>query len=321
MSEGRSAPDVLFVAGLGRSGSTLLGRMLGSLPGGVDVGELGHLWHGGPLQDRGCSCGEPFSTCGFWQAVGDKAFGGWDPEEARAVLALQRSVDRLRFVPLMLLPWLSPSYTRRSRRYVQMLVRFYEAVAAVGGGAVPVDTSKNISTAVLLARSDQVRTHLIHLVRDPRGVAYSWTKVRGRRPATAATDPVPLMDTYRPATIGVRYLVYNLALQAIGPSATSHRLVVYEDVVTDPVGMLSAIVAPIGGTVPADLVAPDGIDLAQTHSLGGNPMRFRTGRTPLRIDEEWRDRLPRRDRAVVTALTWPLLLAHGLLRRARARDT
>ena len=46
MSE--NAVPVLFVGGLGRSGSTLLARMLGTIPGMVSVGELVHLWKRGP---------------------------------------------------------------------------------------------------------------------------------------------------------------------------------------------------------------------------------------------------------------------------------
>jgi hypothetical protein len=37
----------------------------------------------------------------------------------------------------------------------------------------------------------------------------------------------------------------------------------------------------------------------------------------LRTDETWRERMPRRDRIVVTAIGLPLLLRYRWLRRAR----
>ena len=74
-----TAVPVAFVGGHGRSGSTLLSRVLGAVPGFVTVGELCYLWDQGVLMDRMCGCGKSFSECEFWTAVGKEAFGGWDP--------------------------------------------------------------------------------------------------------------------------------------------------------------------------------------------------------------------------------------------------
>ncbi len=54
-----------------------------------------------------------------------------------------------------------------------------------------------------------------------------------------------------------------------------------------------------------------------THAVAGNPMRFRQGDIELRLDDEWRSRMPRRDRAVTAAITWPLRLAYGYGGRGR----
>ena len=40
-------PKILFIAGIGRSGSTLLSRMLAQIDGFQAVGELHHLWQTG----------------------------------------------------------------------------------------------------------------------------------------------------------------------------------------------------------------------------------------------------------------------------------
>jgi hypothetical protein len=53
------------------------------------------------------------------------------------------------------------------------------------------------------------------------------------------------------------------------------------------------------------------VTLAPTHSVKGNPDRFRTGPIEIRLDDEWRRAMRPRDRRVVTALTWPLLLRYG----------
>jgi hypothetical protein len=65
---------VLYIAGVGRSGSTLLERVLGAMPGAVNGGELNAIFSRVAAQNQRCGCGEPFSECPFWTAVGERAF-------------------------------------------------------------------------------------------------------------------------------------------------------------------------------------------------------------------------------------------------------
>ena len=58
--------------------------------------------------------------------------------------------------------------------------------------------------------------------------------------------------------------------------------------------------------------------LSASHTVAGNPMRFRTGPTKLRRDDAWRQSLPRGRRVLVSALTGPLLARYGYLRRTAA---
>ncbi len=92
---------VLYLGGLGRSGSTLIERLIGQLPGVCPVGELVHLWERGITAGERCGCGEPFRECPFWQQVGKAAFGGWDEVEVSRVAALRARVDRNRFIPAL----------------------------------------------------------------------------------------------------------------------------------------------------------------------------------------------------------------------------
>jgi len=69
------SPPVVYVAGSGRSGSTILERVLGQMPGFVNVGELIDLYRRPPEGER-CGCGLAFTACPFWLGVGKRAFGG-----------------------------------------------------------------------------------------------------------------------------------------------------------------------------------------------------------------------------------------------------
>lgn len=63
---------VVFVAGVSRSGSTLLDFILGNRPDGLALGEI-YAWYR-PFRDHHlepqCTCGEPWSACDVWRRVG-----------------------------------------------------------------------------------------------------------------------------------------------------------------------------------------------------------------------------------------------------------
>src|SRR5215831_5618830 len=60
---------VLFLAGKGRSGGTLLAGLLGQLPGFFSVGELNRLWDWGLDRNYQCGCGTPVRDCETWAAI------------------------------------------------------------------------------------------------------------------------------------------------------------------------------------------------------------------------------------------------------------
>jgi Sulfotransferase family len=305
---------VLFIGGLGRSGSTLLDRMLGRLDDVWSVGELVHLWQRGLGDNNRCGCGERFRDCDFWRQVGEVAFGGWDRLDVEEVLALKASVDRNRYVPLMVLPALSPTYRARLERYLGLLERLYEAVRDVSGRPLVVDASKHASHAFLVRRLRGVDLRLVHLVRDSRGVAFSWTK-RMRRAEVVSGGA--LMATEGPLRLSARYLGYNLLFHLLKLTGVRGILLRYESLVRDPAAELARVLALASRPTAAGelgFVGDGWVELGPSHALAGNPMRFRSGRVPLRVDEEWRGQLRRRHRLLTSVSTWPLLLAYGYLR-------
>jgi hypothetical protein len=308
---------VLFIGGLGRSGSTLLDRALGRLDGVWSVGELVHVWQRGLEENNLCGCGRRFRDCAFWRLVGEVAFGGWDTLDVGEVLALKRAVDRNRYVPLMVLPALWPPYRARLRRYLELLERLYAAVRQVADAPLIVDASKHASQAFLLRRLEGVELRLVHLVRDSRGVAFSWTKLMRRREVVGGDA---LMATDTPLRMSARYLAYNCLFHLLDRLGVATLLLRYESLVHQPAQQLRRVLAHAGRPA-ADgelgFVGDGWIELDTSHALAGNPMRFERGRVRLRLDEEWRGKLPRRQRLLTVGSTWPLLLRYGYLRGHR----
>jgi hypothetical protein len=308
---------VAYIGGAGRSGSTLLGRILGQIEGFCSVGELVHLWERGVVDNQLCGCGVPFHDCPFWTRVGTEAFGGWEAVDGPQFLALSRRVNRHRFIPFMVAPTLSGSFQRAATAYRAIQERLYRAVRSVSGCRVVVDSSKEVPHALLLSGVEGMRISVVHLVRDSRGVAYSWQK-RVLRPEVAGVTT--FMPRHPPVRSAAEWTIDNLLFELLGVRGVRRHLLRYEALVADPRRWLTGVLRFLGWSGADDkleFVRADHVVLRPTHSVSGNPMRFREGHVPLRLDEAWRTRMARADRMVVTAMTWPMLARYGYVGSAR----
>lgn len=313
----RAPMRVAFIGGHGRSGSTLLARLLGSVDGVFSAGEVCYIWEQGVLRDRICSCGQPFSRCEFWQGVGEVAFGGWTEKVAREGLALRKQVDRNRYVPRLATPALYPAYRSRLEQYAEMYARVHHGIRETSGAKVVVDISKNPSTGYLLRQMPDVDLRTIHLVRDAHGVAYSWAKVVSRPDRDGA--PMTRLPHGRTA---LEWSTFNALVEALGALGVPRVLARYEDFIASPEAtvrrLLEFLGVPVGPTT-LDFIQGSTVTLPAGHEVTGNVMRFRSGPEELRLDEEWRTALPPRRRALITAVAAPALVRYGYLGRRSAR--
>ncbi|MGI9603600.1 MAG: sulfotransferase, partial [Acidimicrobiales bacterium] len=166
---------LVYIGGVGRSGSTLLNDLLGQHQDVVAVGELVHLFERGLVENNLCGCGRRFADCPFWSAVGTHIGGGWDEAAGHEYIELKQQVDRNRYSLSLLSPMHLPRFRRALTRYGGRYETLIDTIGAEAGTPVVVDSTKQISTALLLRRL-RVDLRIVHLVRDSRGVAFSWTK-------------------------------------------------------------------------------------------------------------------------------------------------
>jgi hypothetical protein len=295
---------VLYLGGLGRSGTTLVERLLGELPSVCALGEIVHLWQRDILDDERCGCGARFSACTFWKRVGERAFGGWSTVDVARVHALRDAVERTRHIPRLAKP--SPEVLE----YASFYTRIYRAAAEVSGAAVVVDSSKHSALAHVLRWAGDIDLRVVHVVRDARGVAYSWTKTVSR-PETDGTDE---MTRYSPSRSALLWNAHNAAFGLLARRGVPVHRVRYEQFLADPRAALTDLAAYAGVPVAgADLkfVGDGHADFGVGHSAAGNPMRFTVGRLALRRDDAWTVALPPRQRRLVGAVCAPMLRAYG----------
>jgi hypothetical protein len=306
---------ILYIGGWGRSGSTLLARMLGQVPGMVAVGELRDVWLRGCMENRLCGCGAPFLECPFWKAVGREAFGGWNRVDAARMMQLRTRFDRPWSMPLILWKGGRTRIHRLVGEYVDTLASMYAAIKNVSSARIMVESSKIPSYALLLTRIPGADVRVVHLVRDSRGVVFSWRKHVNRPDRPHAADG---MLRYGPVSASARYVIYNALTYGLRRVGTPYLLVRYEDLVTQPDRQLRRILRGVdvpAGAESLPFLKQDAVNLDCTHTVDGNPMRFAEGSVPLKPDDEWRRNMTRKDRMIVSALTSPSLARYGYLER------
>jgi hypothetical protein len=296
---------IVFIGAVGRSGTTLLERTAATDPRAIALGEVVHLWERAVRDGEVCGCGLRFSDCPFWTAVGDSAFGGWQHLDAEGIEGDRRLVDRNRYIPFLLAPKLAPRRFREAHaRTVSTLESLYEGVRTASGQDSPIliDSSKHPSYLYLLRSVPNLDVRLLHVVRDPRGVAYSWSKVV-MRPESG--EPMERLGVIRAC---LRWTSHNLLFAMADLFRLPRVRLAYERFTAEPHLLGSALdelLGSVGSVFELDVV--DGVvALGTDHTVSGNPMRFTDGTVVIRPDDGWRRAMPVAARRFVGVVTTPL---------------
>lgn len=298
---------IVYIAGAGRSGSTLLSRILGHFDDFVSPGELYFLWQERFTEERKCECGARLECCTFWEEVLSEIERRVGPIDPQKVLSLHRQVARTRHAPLMMVPGLR-RFLPLDDSYVELLRALYQSLAAVSGARVIVDASKMPSYGLVLREVLQTDLRVVHLVRDPRAVSFSWQRKRFNPATGAQFGRIPLNQS------ALLWSVWNVMVERTGSgrSPVPYLRVRYEDFTNAPRDTIERILTFIDEPRDLDAVVDDTqVWLDRAHSVGGNPNRFQTGAIPLRTDRAWVESLPTRSMLSVSALTLPLLVRYG----------
>ncbi len=282
--------------------------MLGSLPDAFGAGELRYLWARGLVEKRFCGCGQPVPECPVWAKILTSAFSDLGPTDiSHAVEGVDWLGD----------PSNLPAILRRGERgqfpelgdLPTRLGQLYRAVADVTGAKTIIDSSKPPTYGWLLGTLPNIDLFVIHLVRDPRGTAYSWMRPKpaGDRPSGG------LMRRMPPWKSALSWDLWNTTTELLFRNQPERLLRVrYEDLTTRPQTTLPTILHFLGYPENA-LTSVQGrrFSPGPSHTVAGNPSRLGNTSVNLDLDTAWQAGMPTSRRRVVTALAAPLLFHYG----------
>lgn len=295
---------VVYIAGTGRSGSTLLDQLVGAYLGAFSCGELNNILKAINSSGELCSCGEPAGRCRFWRnVVADwrATVPGFSETE---YAALQDRFERIRS---LVTPWVDRSSVSESfRRYSIYSRALYAAVARHSGASVIVDSTKSPARALSLSRIPGIELHMLHLVRDVRGVVNSWLQSCRLAQQQGSRGRVGFGDNLRPA---LSWAVVNHFCERVQRNLTCDGMLVrYEDYSSRPESAVREIASVLGMSPPMPETSRNDGD-RQLHQIAGNDMRLQPV-TRIATDQAWHMRIAPAMQKLLYMLVSPWMLRY-----------
>lgn len=291
---------VVYLAGSGHTGSTLLALFADAHPRIVSVGETAFKRR---VQRQGranltCTCGAPYQDCPFWQqvfqGVTDAGFrmNPWEWSNdfryksrfAHRLLGRYRARPAQRLLQQVVMT-LIPGHAARMERVRRVNVEFIRTVLRVGNGDVFFDASKRAMRLYQMLQTPELDVKVVKLVRDVRGYVAS-AKKRGE----------PLEDAAR----AWRFDRESLEAVTLGMAPDRVMVLRYEDACSDPRTWLRRLYA----FCDVEPIEPPKSVVSRDHHVLGNNMR-RDETIRIRLDESWRERLTREEQAQALAIAGP----------------
>jgi hypothetical protein len=275
---------LIYIAADSRSGSTLLDLLIGNHSQIISVGELRQL-HAHFNGNLTCTCDTLFSQCPFWNdveqslKVSSKSLKTMQTLIPKSVSVIQ---DINYFLPNFILRPLSKKLSSLTQniKIAQNNLDVIDAICKTSGVQYIVDSSKVFKFGRLYNLLRPSSTKTIFLARDGRGVCYSRQK-----------DGMSFRSSSKVWAAGqIKFLLLKLCIPR-----NNKLTVFYEQLCENPGQEMQRICQFIG--VPFE---PNCIELIKTdrHNVCGNPMRFETAETKIKLDEKWKTALSGQDHAV-----------------------
>lgn len=154
---------IIYILGLGRSGSTLTTTLLNFHPNIISVGEVNRILTKG--LNSICSCGKELEKCHFWSRIFNNIIYELNISVNEIKFIMEDKEDKVHFF--------NP-FKYVNQKYIDLNRAFYSEVSKESGNNIIVDSSKNIMRYFSIRKYFEINT--ITVIRNPFGVCWSLLK-------------------------------------------------------------------------------------------------------------------------------------------------
>lgn len=275
--------NIIYLLGAGRSGTTMLSTVLNNRPKIHTVGEM-HQFLDYVYEDKDCSCGKNISECEFWSPL----LAEMDLEllKNKANVELSNKLEKHYNIPLYLLG------KPLNGTYQEMTDVIFQTIHKKESKPWLLDSSKYISRYLLLRKNKKVNLKGIYLVRDVRGVVYSFGK-------NVQTHKNPLSAI-------IYYTLINFWAQWVSLFDKRIIKIKYEDFVNEPDKAIQKIEQHLFGSATKTSYLKD-TTFEIPHIIAGNRLRS-DKQLVIKKDLKWKEEISRPKQILYYLLTLPLML-------------
>ena len=250
-----------------------------------------------------CSCGVPVRQCRIWGNVGNILFSNDSGGEHYKISKYQKDIERQVSIIKHMLGLYDPSMIQAYNSYNLHIFKLFKESSS--SAKVIIDSSKSVGRAFALLRNAQIDVKIIHLVRDPRGLYYSFQK----RDVITPVKNIWSVATYWNGTNSLADMLRSY----VGDNQVMR--IRYEDLTSRP----SETIGQVGEFLNESLtdvkekIAND-VPLGRGHLVSGNRIRIQESTLKLRPDFEWKKKLKLHQRIFLSVVCAPLMLFYGYLK-------
>jgi len=251
---------IIYIAGDGRSGSTLLDSILSNIDGSLSVGECHRFWNRFYEGETLCSCGNKITDCELWNKVDKQLkarFVDYNPNEFKA-----RVIEIQKYKNFDKIPHIVSSEAWKP--FCEQVIAYYKIIAVYNKRGAIIDSSKSISWCYFLEQLNFSELYIIHLERNLSSVANSWKKhiLLPEYDQKEVLMPIKSIALSTKIWLKVKLMARRLK------KAEHYLFISYEGLCKNPEHSLRKIKA----FVDEDFDNKN-LKMQPTHAIGGNPMR------------------------------------------------
>ena len=192
---------------------------------------------------------------------------------------------------------------------LSVLKTVYENIAKISRSHVIIDSSKWPTYGRLLGYVPALDIYYIHLVRNPRSTAISWSKIVKYEPNKKSNIIMPKHSVIRTS---VEWLLWNTKIEIIKLTQQKRFILLrYEDFVENPGRSINNILKFIHENKDNPLSEKRSIFLHESHAVSGNPSRFVRGDVVIRNGNMTDFKINFIEEAVLWLITLPLRICYG----------